>query len=148
MFLKASIQKVLIDLHKRFFQANLYTNQTGNFLQYHSGGDDYSPASDCEGLGGTIGNNPANGFIFAWKDNILKKSQPGEKRIYSVKNGTEVAAEIYLKNDGNIEITGSENVEVNINGSITALHVNASDGVTGTFTNSITVKNGIVIGGS
>ena len=66
------------------------------------------------------------------RDNIQRKSRPGEKRIYSVniEDGT-VSNEIYLRNDGIIEITGGNlNIFVNGDANIKATNVNVDAAVT------------------
>lgn len=118
MLYKTKILDRFINGTYRFFKATLLSRQVQNLAQFHSGGDDYNPPVNAEGLGGNIGNNPANSIIFAWRDGILRKSRPGEKRIYSVNpdEPDKVAAEVYLRNDGIIEITGGSDLNVVING--------------------------------
>lgn len=118
MLQKIKILDRLINGAQRFFKSTLLSRQVQNLAQFHSGGDDYNPPINAEGLGDNIGNNPANGVVFAWRDVILRKSAPGEKRIYSVdiNEPDKVAAEVYLKNDGIIEITGNKDLNIIING--------------------------------
>ena len=123
MFLKAKILEIFTQLKQRSFKINSMMNQTRNVVQFHGGGDDYCPLKTVEGLGGNIGNNPANGFLIAWRDDIERKSLPGEKRIYSAtideETGKEVqVAEVYLKNDGTIEISGGANVVISTNANL------------------------------
>lgn len=142
MLQKIKILDRLINGANRFFKSTLLSRQVQNLVQFHSGGDDYNPPDYVEGLGDSIGNNPANSIVFAWRDLISRKSQPGEKRIYSVsmEEPDKVAAEIYLKNDGIIEISGNSDLKVVILGNvdlittgdanISAANVNVSAGVT------------------
>ncbi len=150
MFQKLKILEIFQELNLRFFKIASFTNRLGKFVQFHSGGDDYCPLKECEGLGGQIGNTPSNGVVLAWRDSILRKSLPGEKRIYSILVDEEtqepilddnqnmtVAAEICLKNDGsiiinnaakdlNITVIGNVNLKaekVNIDSTITNLGV-------------------------
>lgn len=118
MLQKTKILDRLISGATRFFKVTLFSRQVQNLAQFHSGGDDYNPPVNAEGLGGSIGDNPANSIIFAWRDAILRKSRPGEKRIYSVNvnEPDKVAAEIYLRNDGIIEITGESDLNIIVNG--------------------------------
>ncbi len=118
MLQKTKILERLINGTHRFFKATLFSRQVQNLAQFHSGGDDYNPPVNAEGLAGNIGENPANSIIFAWRDAILRKSRPGEKRIYSVNPDSpdKVAAEIYLRNDGKIEITGGSDLTIIVNG--------------------------------
>lgn len=121
MFLKVKILEIFINLKHRYFKSNLLSRQTSNLVQFHSGGDDYSPLLECEGLGGSIGNNPANGVVFAWRDDITRKALPGEKRIYAIKKDEEtqeilVAGEIHLKNDGTIEVAGGKDLNITVLG--------------------------------
>ena len=123
MFLKAKILEIFTQLKQRSFKVNSMMNQTRNVVQFHGGGDDYCPLKTVEGLGGNIGNNPANGFLIAWRDDIERKSLPGEKRIYSAtideETGKEVqVAEVYLKNDGTVEISGVANVVISTNANL------------------------------
>ena len=123
MFLKAKILEIFTQLKQRSFKINSMMNQTRNVVQFHGGGDDYCPLKTVEGLGGNIGNNPANGFLIAWRDDIERKSLPGEKRIYSAtideEAGKEVqVAEVYLKNDGTVEISGGANVVISTNANL------------------------------
>jgi len=133
MLLKAQILERFISGVNRFFKVNLFSRQTVQPVQFHSGGDDYNPPANCEGLCGTIGDNPANSVIFSWRDNVQRKSRPGEKRIYAVNaaDGT-VCGELYLKNDGNIEITGGAALNITVNGpaNIKAASVNYDSPIT------------------
>lgn len=132
MLLKAQILERFFSGANRFFKVNLFQRQTIQPVQFHSGGDDYNPPVESEGLCGTIGENPANSVVLAWRDNIQRKSRPGEKRIYSVniEDGT-VSNEIYLRNDGIIEITGGNlNIFVNGDANIKATNVNVDAAVT------------------
>jgi len=168
MFLKAKILSTYIQNQMRFFLASLFSKQNLNLIQYHSGGDDYAPNSNCEGLGGTIADNPANGFIFAWKDNTKRIAAPGEKRIYAITSeSSEIAAEIHLKNNGDVDITSNGSLNINVTGSVNinaneiksngvwkhegtfiASHIEALDGVSGTFSSSVTIDKGITTKGS
>jgi len=121
MFQKIKILEIFKNFNLRFFKTSLLSRQIAKIVQFHSGGDDYCPLLECEGLGGSIGNNPSNGFVFAWRDCIERKSQPGEKRIYAIRKDEEtgeidVVSEIYLKNDGTVEISGGKDLTVAING--------------------------------
>ena len=122
MLLKAQILERFISGVNRFFKVNLFSRQTVQPVQFHSGGDDYNPPANCEGLCGTIGDNPANSVIFSWRDNVHRKSRPGEKRIYAVNaaDGT-VCGELYLRNDGNIEMNGSGELKMVINGNVSLI---------------------------
>lgn len=170
MLLKVKILETFINTATRFFKTNIFAKQTINLVQYSSGNDDFSPLIGTEGITADIGNNPANGIVFAWKDDVTKKSAPGEKRIYSItKQGDEtvVKAEIHLKNTGEIFISGAENLNItvlgnvnlnatNINssgnwvhdGNFKANHIESVDGKTGTYKNSVIATAGIVTGGT
>lgn len=102
----------------RFFKTSLFSRQIHNLAQFHSGGEDFNPAPDAEGLGGSIGENPANGIVFSWRDNVERKSAPGEKRFYAVNPETpnKEIAEIWLKNTGVIEINGGSDLNIVVNG--------------------------------
>ena len=124
MFLKSKILEIFTQTKQRFFKVNSMSNQTRNVVQFHGGGDDYCPLKTVEGLGGNIGDNPVNGFVIAWRDDIERKSLPGEKRIYSATidndTGKEVqVAEIYLKNDGTISISGKANIVITTEADLT-----------------------------
>lgn len=114
MFLKTKISEIFTKGVLRFFKMSLWTKQSLNLVQFHAGGDDYCPTLDVEGLGGSIGNNPKGGFVFVWRDSIERKSKQGEKRIYSVspQNPKKVVSEVYLKNDGTIEISGDKDLKI------------------------------------
>lgn len=170
MLLKVKILETFINTTTRFFKTNIFAKQTVNLVQYSSGGDDFSPLLGSEGITANIGNNPANGIVFAWKDDVTKKSASGEKRIYAIaKQGDEtvVKAEIHLKNTGEILMSGAENLNItvlgnvnlnatNINssgnwihdGNFKANHIEAVDGASATYTNSVTATKGIVTGGT
>jgi len=91
----------------RYFKVKIFAGQLHNYIQYSSGGDDYCPLDNSEALGGNINNNPAHGFVIGWRDETAKKAQPGEKRIFAVNSDNEVVAELHLKNDGKIAVSGS-----------------------------------------
>ena len=187
MFFKTKILEIFTNLNLRYFKTNFLARKTTNVVQFHSGGDDYSPLLEFEGLGGTIGDNPANGFICGWRDDVTRKSEPGEKRLYSVKKDEDtqeilVAAEVHLKKDGSIIISGGKDLQITVlgnavfditgsaevdaaslsltadtiqssgnwqhSGNFTASHIEAGDGASGTYTNSVQASAGIVTGGS
>lgn len=152
------------DLFNRFFKVKIFSKQNTNVVQFNSGGDDYNPPPKCEGLGGTMGNNPNNGFVCAWRDEVERVAAPGEKRIYAVNPANNVVvAQLHLKNDGKIVLLGGtllinmENIQstgewvhngnFTNNGSITANHIEALDGADGVL-DKPQVTKGIVTGGS
>ena len=119
MLQKVKILDRLINGAYRFFKVSLFARQILNLAQFHSGGDDYNPPDTAEGLGGNIGNNPANSIVFAWRDSISRKCNPGEKRIYSTNAaGTEVVATVHLKNGGKIDIYSKDVLKAVITGNI------------------------------
>lgn len=159
MFKKAKIISGFLKNFSRFFKVSFMQNQASSALQYHSGGDDYNPPNNIETLGGHIANNPAHSIVFAYKDNVEKISFPGEKRIYSTdESGQNIMAEIHLKNNGDIILIPKgkiitkgifeHNGDVNISGKMTAGVVISSNGANGKFTNSVSVKDGIVTKGN
>ena len=92
----------------RKFKATFYGSDAVYLEQYHGGGDDYNPPSNIRALSAFLGNNPRDGAIFLFRDNTERKSDPGEKRIYSTdENGEIIKAEIHLKNNGDIVIIPS-----------------------------------------
>lgn len=158
MLLKAKITEIFTQIKQRYFKVNLMSNQTSNLVQFHSGGEDYCPLINVEGLASSIGDNPAKGVIFAWRDDVTRKSLPGEKRFYSVKIDEETGetlevTEIYLKNDGSVDITGTTTVNINAttdvninatgNANITAATVNlGGDGGAFVLTEKTEIKDG------
>ena len=110
MLFRTKILEMLTNAKTRFFKCRVLANQLHHFTQYTSGGDDYCPLINTEALGGTISNNPAHGFIFGWVDATEKKTAPGEKRIFAVNADNIPVAELHLKNDGKINVSGSGNV--------------------------------------
>lgn len=122
MLLKASIKERFVSGVNRFFKVHLFARQNVQPVQFHSGGDDYNPPETSEGLAGTIGENPANSVVFAWRDGIERKSRPGEKRIYAV-NTTDgnVCGEIYLRNDGIIEVNNAADLNIVVNGNVSLI---------------------------
>lgn len=134
----------------RYFKVNFRKNETKNIVQFTSGGDDYCPCENVEGLADYIGNNPAHGVIFAYRDNSLKKAQKGEKRIYSI-NSDGISSEIWLKNDKTIEIncqTAKITGDTEQAGTITAEKLQDNSGANGSFISQdnklINVENGII----
>jgi hypothetical protein len=123
MFLKTKISEIFHNLQLRFFNTTTMSGRASKLVQFHSGGDDYCPTKECEGLSDCVGNNPADGIVVAWRDDVKRTAAPGEKRFYSLlldedtgepKRDTTtgemlVAAEIHLKNDGNIVIKNASN---------------------------------------
>ena len=123
MFLKIKLSEIFHNLQLRYFNTTSMSGRASKLVQFHSGGDDYCPSKECEGLGENIGGNPADGIILAWRDDVKRISNDGEKRIYSLLIDKEtgkvvrnketgemiVAAEIYFKNDGNIVIDNKQN---------------------------------------
>lgn len=164
MIQKIEILERLISLSQRFFKVNFRANETKNATQYNSGGDDYNPPEKVEALGGFIYDNPAHGAVFAYKDNIEKIAQPGEKRIYATDStGENVVSSIYLKNNGDVIINATGKIYFNgeivhtgnssqtgnstITGTLNADIINAGNGANGTL-DKPEVTNGIVTGGS
>lgn len=127
MFLKVQILERLLSGFNRYFKVNLFSRQTQNLVQFHSGGDDYNPPANVEGLGGSIGDSPSNGFIFGWRDSTERKCQPGEKRLYAVKSDGSLAGEIYLKNDGIIEVNNPSDLKFVVNGNVSLITQGTAD---------------------
>ena len=140
MFLKTKIAEIFTNIQTHFFATTTLKNRATKIIQYNSGGDDYCPCLNNEGLSECIGGNPADGVIFAWRDDVSRKSQQGEKRIYSVAIDPEtlepvlddagnmtVAAEIYLKNDGTIEAAGSKDLNITVLGNANLSVTNTLD---------------------
>lgn len=117
MLNKIKVSQIFKNFNLRYFQSSILSRQISKLVQFHSGGDDFCPLKDMEGLGGAIGNNPANGFVFAWRDDVERKCGEGEKRLYAIKKNPdtgEVLAcnEIYLKNDGTIELNSGKDLKI------------------------------------
>lgn len=157
--LKVNILERLIAGTIRYFKVNFRKNETKNIVQFTSGGEDYCPALNVEGLADYIGNNPAHGVIFAYRDNLEKKTKQGEKRIYSVEpDGETVSSEIWLKNNGEIETKTDKYIlicqtaeitgDTNQSGMITAAKLKDNSGANGSFISHdnkiITVEDGII----
>lgn len=130
MFAKIKLSEIFHNLQLRFFNTTSMSRRASKLVQFHSGGDDYCPTKECEGLGENIGGNPADGFILAWRDDVFRKSKEGEKRIYSILFDKEtgkavrdeetgemvVASEIHLKNDGQIIINNRHDLNITVVG--------------------------------
>ena len=117
MFSKIKISEIFHNLQLRFFNTTSMSGRASKLVQFHSGGDDFCPTPECEGLGDCIGGNPADGFVLAWRDDVTRKSKPGEKRIYALKKDEETGevvavGEVYLQNDGSILISGSKDLNI------------------------------------
>lgn len=103
--LKCNIFKTVVNGAMRIFQGCCYSGSTQDFEQFHSGGEDYNPPKLVKVLADFLSSNKKNGVICLYQDNIERKCAPGEKRIYSTNpSGNKVVSELYLKNDGTIEI--------------------------------------------
>ena len=186
MFFKTKIHEIFENLQTRYFNTTTMQGRASKSVQFHSGGDDYCPSKECEGLSNCVGNNPADGIVFAWRDDVKRVSKEGEKRIYSLlyENGLpkrdsstgemKVGAEIYLKNDGDIVISGAKDCNITIlgdanvsvsgdlgitatnitssgewthTGNFSATTIEAGNGASGTYTQSVTSLKGIVTEG-
>lgn len=112
---KISILDKLIKNGLRCFKSELYKGQVSHFMQYHAGGEDYNPSAKIRAIGEFVNNNPANGVIIGYQDDVPRISLEGEKRIYAVNGNDEVVAEIYLKNTGDLNITAFGNCNINAN---------------------------------
>lgn len=143
----------------RKFKTTPYGSDAVYQEQYHGGGSDYNPPEQVKALSSCLGNNPRDSVIFLFQDNIERKSQPGELRFYSTDAGGEkVAAEIHLKNNGDIVIIPSGKIitsgtiehtgDLNVSGTVTGGVIVAQNGASGAYSNSVTAENGIVTGGS
>lgn len=135
MYLKIKIAEIFHKLQTRYFNTTSMSGRASKLVQFHSGGDDYCPMKECEGLGECIGGNPADGIVTAWRDDVVRKSAPGEKRLYSIlldeetgnaKRNEEtgemvVACEVHLKNDGTIEINNSGELKIVVNGNVSLI---------------------------
>ena len=187
MFHKIKLLEIFHNLQTRFFNTTSMSGRASKIVQFNSGGDDFCPCLKNEGLSECVGGNPADGIVFAWRDDVTRKAQEGEKRLYSLAIDQEtkepildeagnmtVAAELHLKNDGTVEITGSKNLnivvlgDVNLSvsnllnieatsitssgvwvhgGNFTAAHIEADDGMNGVLDKPSFTK-GIATGGS
>lgn len=136
MLLKIKVLERLINGFNRYFKSTLQKNRVSNLVQFHSGGDDYNPPDNAEGLAGAIGDNPADGFIFAWRDKTTRKAAKGEKRLYSVDTSGAEIAEIWLKNTGEIVVSG-KSVNITVDGNLT---VSATGVASVSATSSATVS--------
>lgn len=162
--LRTTILKKLVLNCQRIFNVECYKGATKNFMQYHSGGEDYNPPLNVRVLSDFIGNDDKNGVVCLYQDNIERVSKEGEKRFYSTNtDGSEKVAEIYLRNDGKLVIEAKGDVEIitenkvkisadtiettgswQHSGNFKASHIEAEDGASGTFTNSVDVVKGLV----
>ena len=130
MFLKIKLSEIFHNLQLRYFNTTSMSGRASKLVQFHSGGDDYCPSKECEGLGENIGGNPADGIILAWRDDVKRVSEEGEKRIYALAFDKETgkvkrdestgemiaAAEIHLKNDGQIIVNNSYDLNITVVG--------------------------------
>ena len=120
--LKISILDRLIKNGLRCFKGEIFVNQVNHFQQYHSGNEDFLPGSNCRAMGAFFNNNPANGVIFGYQDDVPRVSLAGEKRIYAVDGDNNVVVEIYLQNTGMLNITANTICNINTE----TVNVNAS----------------------
>ena len=126
----------------RKFKATFYGSDAVYLEQYHGGGDDYNPPDNIRALSAFLGNNPRDGVIFLFRDNIERKSAPGEKRIYATDaTGKNITAEIYLKNDGTIQFNCNRFVmncigDIELNSGTTIMLNSACTDVTGNLSSS------------
>jgi len=130
MFLKIKLSEIFHNLQLRYFNTTSMSGRASKLVQFHSGGDDYCPSKECEGLGENIGGNPADGIVLAWRDDVRRVSEEGEKRIYSLLFDKEtgkivrneetgemiVAAEIHLKNDGIVVVNNRYDLNITVVG--------------------------------
>lgn len=139
MFLKIKLLEIFNKSRLRYFNTTSMSGRASKLVQFLSGGDDFCPSLRHEGLADCIGSNPADGVVFAWRDDVVKTAQEGEKRIYAVKIDPEtkepiyddvgnmtVAAEIHLKNDGSIAITGGADLNIKSEGDVNIKSTNAT----------------------
>jgi len=112
MLTKINILAKFITNGLRTFKSELYKAQVSHFMQYHSGGEDYNPSNNCRAMGGFLNNNPNNGVIFGYQDDVPRVSLTGEKRLYAVDAHNNIVAEIYMENIGNINITVANNCKI------------------------------------
>lgn len=103
----------------RKFKVKLYGTNDIYMEQFGCGGEDYNPPAGAKALSASIGNNPRDGVVFLYRDDIERKSLPGEKRIYSTDGAGQMrAAEIHLTQDGKIKIYASADIEIVSAGSV------------------------------
>lgn len=112
MQILAKMLNTLTSSNIRHFKARLLSGQIANVMQFHGGGDDFCPAPDTEAVVGEILNNANHKYVYCWKDSTPRKAKEGEKRIYAIKDGA-VCGEIWLKNNGEIELTGDAKMVIN-----------------------------------
>ena len=124
--LKFKILEIFIKTAFRVIKGETYKNIIHNAKQYSCGGDDYNPPINTECITSTINNNDCETIIVLYNDGTSRISEPGEKRIYSTDiNGKQIKATIYLKNNGNIEITTNSSITINANNvNISANNIN------------------------
>jgi len=111
---KLSILDKLIKNGLRCFKTEIFKGQISHFQHYHSGGEDYCPPIGARALGEFLNDNPAHGVVFGFQDDVPRVSLAGEKRLYAVNENNEVVAIIYLKNDGNLDITATTACNINV----------------------------------
>ncbi len=132
MLNKIKVSQIFKNFNLRYFQSSILSRQISKLVQFHSGGDDFCPLKDMEGLGGAIGNNPANGFVFAWRDDVERKCGEGEKRLYAIKKNPDTGEilacnEIYLKNDGTIELNSGKDLKIVVLGDVSVISQGNAD---------------------
>jgi hypothetical protein len=88
-------------------KCQIFKDQASNCIQYHSGGDDYKPPKGTRTLGDSFNDNPNNAVIWAYQDDVTREAAEGEKRLYAVNSSGEVVSSVWLKNTGEITVSGS-----------------------------------------
>ena len=93
-------------------------------------GDDSAPLAGDNALAIPLDGETENLVATAYADGTTKVASPGEKRIYARDSSGAVSAEVFLKNDGSIDIIGkaasvliASNGDISISGTKVSLRV-------------------------
>jgi len=106
---KANLEKVVsLSATLRGFRIVRFFGERFTSRQYAPPGLDSSPPANSSPLVDAVGGDTSYLATYAFLDKIEKLAEQGETRIYSTEDGETVAAFVFLKKDGKIQMNGTD----------------------------------------
>lgn len=154
MKFKSKLEKVklLTDNVRGFQLTRFFGERFTQVKQYSPPGVDSSPSANARPLVEAIGGDMSQLMVSDFIDGVAKTAEQGEIRVYSTPDGTTVAAFVFAKKDGTLQLNGEDNgglikiVEL-VNWLNTHTHASAGTGIPNVELVQAAIENTTVVHG-